>query len=43
MINLIFFFDPPFKDNNFVENLKLIKKKIFLPKHLVIIHREKNL
>ena len=38
-----FFFDPPFKDNNFVENLKLIKKKkFFLPKHLVIIHRERK-
>ena len=24
-----FFFDPPFKDNNFIENLKLIKKKEF--------------
>ena len=39
-----FFFDPPFKDNTFIENLKLIKrKKLFLDKHLVIIHREKKI
>ena len=38
-----FFFDPPFKDVNFIENLRLIKnKKFFLPKNLVIIHREKK-
>ena len=28
----IFFLDPPFKDFNFLQNLKLIKKKIFLIK-----------
>ena len=39
----IFFLDPPFKDNNFLENLKLIKKKkLFRKKHLIIVHREKN-
>ncbi|WP_075533860.1 16S rRNA (guanine(966)-N(2))-methyltransferase RsmD [Candidatus Pelagibacter communis] len=39
----IFFFDPPFKENNFIEILqKISKKKCFNNKHLVIIHREKN-
>ena len=37
----IFFFDPPFADNNFIEELKLIKKKkIYKNNHIVIIHRE---
>tara|TARA_Y100000768_G_scaffold380134_1_gene356809 strand:- start:827 stop:1387 length:561 start_codon:yes stop_codon:yes gene_type:complete len=36
-----FFFDPPFKDFDFLKNLGLIKKKkLFKPNHLVIIHRE---
>ena len=36
-----FFFDPPFKDIQFIENLKLIKKnKIFEINHIIIIHRE---
>ena len=35
--------DPPFKEKNFLEDLKLIrKKKIFQENHLIIIHREKN-
>ncbi len=39
----IFFFDPPFKENNFIEILdRLNKKKCFNNKHLVLIHREKN-
>ena len=39
----IFFFDPPFKENNFIEVLqKLNKNKCFNNKHIVIIHREKN-
>ncbi len=39
----IFFFDPPFLNSNFIDNLKLIKeKKIFNNNHLIIIHREKN-
>ena len=39
----IFFFDPPFKENDFIEVLqKLNKNKCFNNKHLVIIHREKN-
>ena len=39
----IFFFDPPFQDKNFLEILKIIKKnKIFLNKHIVIIHRERK-
>ena len=39
----IFFFDPPFKENNFIKILqKINKKKCFNNKHLVIIHREKN-
>ena len=39
----IFFLDPPFVDNQFLEILKLIKeKKIFEKNHLVIIHRERE-
>ena len=39
----IIFLDPPFADNNFVNNLKMIKKKkIFYEHHVVIIHREKK-
>ena len=37
----IFFLDPPFKDFNFLNNLKLIKEKnIFDKNHVVILHRE---
>ncbi len=37
----IFFFDPPFADKKFLENLQLIKKnKLFQSKHIIIIHRE---
>tara|TARA_B100001063_G_scaffold233957_1_gene250781 strand:- start:190 stop:753 length:564 start_codon:yes stop_codon:yes gene_type:complete len=37
----IFFLDPPFADFNFLENLKLIKKKKFFDlNHIVILHRE---
>ena len=39
----IFFFDPPFKDQNFLLILKMIKeKKIYENNHILIIHREKN-
>ena len=39
----IFFFDPPFIDNNFIDNLKTIKiKKIYKKENLIIIHRERN-
>ncbi len=39
----IIFFDPPFADNSFIEELKLIKKKnIHKKKHIIIIHREKK-
>jgi len=39
----IFFFDPPFNDIDYIENLKLIKKnKIFEKNHVVVIHREKK-
>ncbi len=39
----IFFFDPPFKDNSFLKNLKLIQKNnLYKKKHIIIIHREKN-
>ncbi len=39
----IFFLDPPFKDKNFIQNLKLIKNnKIFSSDHIVIIHRERK-
>ena len=37
----IFFFDPPFQDNKFIEILKIIKEnKIYMDKHIVIIHRD---
>tara|TARA_X000001036_G_C20693056_1_gene810162 strand:- start:2376 stop:2936 length:561 start_codon:yes stop_codon:yes gene_type:complete len=39
----IFFLDPPFADEEFIQNLNLIKiKKIFESKNIVIIHREKG-
>ncbi len=39
----IFFLDPPFSDYEFLNNLKLIKKrKIFDRNHIVVIHREKK-
>ena len=39
----IFFFDPPFKENDYINVLQELKKnKCFNNKHLVIIHREKN-
>jgi 16S rRNA (guanine966-N2)-methyltransferase len=39
----IFFLDPPFSDNKFINNLDLIKKnKIYKKKHIVIIHRERG-
>ena len=39
----IFFLDPPFADQDFIQNLTLIKKnKIFESNHIVIIHREKK-
>ena len=37
----IIFFDPPFVDKSYIENIKLIKyKKLFNKNNLVIIHRE---
>ena len=39
----IIFLDPPFTDNSYIEDLKLIKqKKNYKKKHVVIIHREKR-
>ena len=39
----IFFFDPPFADNEFIQNFKLIKKnKIYNNNHIIVIHREIN-
>ena len=39
----IFFFDPPFADSNFLQNLEIIKKrKIFKKDHVVVIHREEK-
>ena len=39
----IFFFDPPFSDKSFIQNIKKIKeKKIFTTEHIIILHREKN-
>ena len=41
--NNIFFFDPPFKDLKFMNNIKLIKEnKLFQKEHIVIIHRERK-
>ena len=37
------FLDPPFKDNNFIQIIKLIKiKKLFNKKSIVIMHRERK-
>ena len=37
----IFFFDPPFSDESFIQNLNLIKKnKIYNSNHIVIVHRD---
>jgi 16S rRNA (guanine966-N2)-methyltransferase len=39
----IIFFDPPFVEDSFIEELKIIKNsKIYKKKHLIIIHREKK-
>jgi 16S rRNA (guanine966-N2)-methyltransferase len=39
----IIFFDPPFAENYFINELKLLKKSnIFAKDHLIIIHREKK-
>ena len=39
----IIFFDPPFAENFFVEELKVIKNSsIYRKKHIIIIHREDN-
>lgn len=37
----IFFFDPPFSDKNFLENLRILKNQnSFHKNHIVILHRE---
>ena len=39
----IFFFDPPFNDKQFINNLKSIKlDNIIHNNHIVVIHRERN-
>ena len=39
----IFFFDPPFAESFFIEELKIIKSsQLYNKNHLIIIHREKN-
>tara|TARA_E500000178_G_scaffold305960_1_gene317780 strand:- start:368 stop:928 length:561 start_codon:yes stop_codon:yes gene_type:complete len=39
----IFFFDPPFKDLHYLDNIKIIKEKKFFHKnHVVIAHRERS-
>ena len=39
----IFFFDPPFADINFLQNIKSIKIKVLFKKnHVIIIHRERG-
>ena len=39
----IFFLDPPFKDNEFINNLKMINQKGYYNKdHIIIIHRERK-
>ena len=43
IINMILFLDPPFSDQLFINNLRLIKNtKIYEKDYIVIIHREKN-
>ncbi len=38
-----FFFDPPFADKTFIENLQFFKKnKVYKNKHVVVIHRDKK-
>tara|TARA_B100000941_G_C28486432_1_gene545247 strand:- start:174 stop:734 length:561 start_codon:yes stop_codon:yes gene_type:complete len=37
----ILFFDPPYLDNNYLLNLRLIKeKKFFFKDHIIVLHRE---
>ena len=39
----IFFFDPPFSDKDFLENLRILKdQNSFHQNHIVIIHRERK-
>ena len=39
----IIFFDPPFAEDTYLQELKIMKKKkIFKKKHIIIIHREKK-
>ena len=39
----ILFLDPPYKDNDFIEVLKIIKKnKFFYNDHIVVVHRDKK-
>ena len=39
----IFFLDPPFADNSYIDEIELIKtNKIYKKNHLIIIHRERN-
>ena len=39
----IFFFDPPFSDLSFIQNLlKIKKKKLYEKNHTIIIHRERK-
>ena len=39
----IIFFDPPYVDKTFIQNLILIKKnKIYDNKHVIILHRDKK-
>ena len=39
----ILFCDPPYSDDNFIENLKLIKKRnLYKLNYIIVIHREKQ-
>jgi len=39
----IFFFDPPYADNSYTENIEKIKKlSLYEKNHLIIVHREKK-
>jgi 16S rRNA (guanine966-N2)-methyltransferase len=39
----IIFFDPPFAENSYIKELKMMKKmKIFTKNHIIVIHREKK-
>ena len=39
----IIFLDPPYKDESYIDIIKLIKKReIFKSEHIIIVHRERK-